>query len=258
MIGGHPGREVTAALMMRQFFWPNMLADVRRFVRNCDNCQGKAIWRERRQGFLKPLPIPLRIWSEISIDFIDKLPISNGYTTLLVITDRLSKGVILEPCKSMTAEYVAELFVRCFYRHHGLPRAIVSDRGTQFTGELWKRVCQLLSIVRRLSTAFHPETDGSTERMNQNVESYIRSYVDYFQEKWAFLTGPAELAINNHDATAIGTSPFFIMHGYHVDPINIEEELRTVDPRTPKEKGEAIVRKLASVTDWAKASMATA
>jgi hypothetical protein len=141
MIRGHLGREVTAALMMRQFFWPNMLVDVRRFVRNCDNCQGKAVWRERQQGFLKPLPILLRIWSEISIDFVDKLPISNGCMTLLVITDRLSKGVILEPCRSMTAEYVIELFVRCFYRHHGLLRAIVSDRGTQFTGELWKRVC---------------------------------------------------------------------------------------------------------------------
>lgn len=90
------------------------------------------------------------------------------------------------------------------------------------------------------------------------MEGYIRSYVDYFQEKWAFLTGPAELAINNHDTTAIGTSPFFMMHGYYVDPVYIEEELRTVDPRTPKEKGEAIVRKLASVADWAKASIAIA
>ena len=70
------------------------------------------------------------------MDFVDKLPLSNGCTTLLVITDRLSKGVILEPCESITVEYVVELFVRCFYRYYGLPRAIVSDRGAQFTGEL--------------------------------------------------------------------------------------------------------------------------
>jgi hypothetical protein len=257
-IAGHPGREMTAALLMRQFFWPGMLTDVRRFVRNCDNCGGKQIWRERRQGFLKPLPVPLRMWSEISIDFIDKLPLSNGCTTLMVITDRLSKGVILEPCVRITAEYVAEMFVRCFYRHHGLPIAIVSDRGTQFTGDLWKRVCELLRIVRRLSTAFHPETDGSTERANQGVEGYIRSYVDYFQERWAFLTAPAELAINNHDASATSVSPFFMSHGYHVEPVVLDEELRTTEPRTPTEKGEAIVRKLAEVTEWAQASMATA
>jgi hypothetical protein len=198
------------------------------------------------------------MWSEISIDFIDKLPLSNGCTTLMVITDRLSKGVILEPCVRITAEYVAEMFVRCFYRHHGLPIAIVSDRGTQFTGDLWKRVCELLRIVRRLSTAFHPETDGSTERANQGVEGYIRSYVDYFQERWAFLTAPAELAINNHDASATSVSPFFMSHGYHVEPVVLDEELRTTEPRTPTEKGEAIVRKLAEVTEWAQASMATA
>jgi len=258
MIGGHPGRETTSALMMRQFFWPNMLTDIRRFVRNCDNCQGKQVWRDRRRGFLKPLPVPLRIWSEISMDFIDKLPLSNGCTTLLVITDRLSKGVILEPCESMTTKYVAELFVRCFYRHHGLPTAIVSDRGSQFTSDLWKRVCEMLSIVRRLSTSFHPETDGSTERMNQNVEGYLRSYVDYFQTEWAFLTGPAELAINNHDATATGVSPFFMMHGYHVEPIQVQDQLRTKDERSPKARGEMIVRKLADVADWAKTSMAVA
>ena len=258
MIGGHPGREVTAALLSRQFFWPHMLADVRRFVRNCDNCAGKQVWRNRKQGFLKPLPIPSRMWAEVSIDFIDKLPLSNGCTTLMVITDRLSKGVILEPCERITAEYTAELFVRCFYRHHGLPKAIVSDRGTQFTGELWKRVCELLSIVRRLSTAFHPETDGSTERMNQNVEGYIRSYVDYFQERWAFLTGPAELAINNHDSASIGTSPFFMSHGYHVDPVELDTGEPTDTTQTPKERGESVVRKLKEVWDWAKASMAVA
>jgi RNase H-like domain found in reverse transcriptase/Integrase zinc binding domain/Chromo (CHRromatin Organisation MOdifier) domain len=259
IIAGHPGREVTSALLMRQFFWPGMLADVRQFVRNCDNCRSKQVWRERRQGFLKPLPIPTRMWSEISIDFIDKLPISNNCTSLMVITDRLGKGVILEPCEQITAPYVAELFIRCFYWHHGLPRAIVSDRGTQFTGGLWKRVCQLLGIVRRLSTSFHPETDGSTERMNQNVESFVRSYIDRTQEKWAWLMAPAELAINNHDAASTGVSPFFLGHGYHIEPIIIQEELHPGEgKRSPVAQGEAIVKKLQDAVEWAQAAMAVA
>jgi len=116
------------------------------------------------------------------MDFITELPLSQGYTDLLVITDRLGKGVILEPCSSLIIEAVAETFIRVFYRYHGLLKAIISDRGPQFTGALWARVCQLLKIVRRLSTAFSPETDGSTERMNQNVEAFVRTYVDYAQE----------------------------------------------------------------------------
>ena len=130
IISGHPGREATAALMARRFFWPNMLQDIRRFIRNCDTCGRNKAWRERRQGFLKPLPIPDRVWQEISVDFVVDLPKSEGCTNMMVITDRLGKGAIIEPCASIEAEALAETFIRCYYRHHGLPTAIVSDRGT--------------------------------------------------------------------------------------------------------------------------------
>ena len=178
MLTGHPGREGTAAVLSRQFFWPNMLRDVRRFVRNCDVCRRMKAWRDRRQGFLKPLPIPDRLWREISVDFVTELPQSDGCTNLIVITDRLGKGVILEPMRTIEAKDVARIFLRTFYRQHGLPAAIVSDRGPQFVGTLWKRVYQLLKIVRRLSTVYHPETDRATERMNQTIETYLRTFVN--------------------------------------------------------------------------------
>jgi hypothetical protein len=259
VMSGHPGRVVTAQILSRQFFWPKMLEEVRRFVRNCDPCHSNHAWRDRKNGFLKPLPVPCQIWKDISIDFIDKLPLSRGCTTLMVITDRLGKGVILEPCHKATAEYVAEKFVRCFYRHHGPPDTIVSDRGPQFTGILWTRVCKLLSITRRLSTAFHPETDGATERMNQNVEAYVRSFANYAQDDWADLMPFAELAINNHDSSTTGVSPFFLMHGYHVEPVQIGPAPCTNNRRiSPVQKGELIVRKLAQAREWAQASMAVA
>ena len=113
-----------------------MLQDVRRFVRNCDVCGRAKAWRDRRQGFLKLLPIPSRMWRDISVDFVDKLPESNKYINLVVITDRFSKGVMLEPLRITTAEDVACIFLRNFYRRHGLPSSIVSDRGTQFVGAL--------------------------------------------------------------------------------------------------------------------------
>ena len=127
---GHPGREITAALLARQFFWPNMLSDVRRFVRNCDIYGQSKMWREPKQGFLKPMPILDRVWSEISMDFIIDLPLNDGCTNLMVITDRLSKRVILSVYSDITAETVAKIFIRDFYRLHKLPKTIISDRET--------------------------------------------------------------------------------------------------------------------------------
>ena len=94
--------------------------------------------------------------------------------------------------------------------------------------------------------------------MNQNVEGYIRSYVDYFQEYWAFLTGLVELAINNHDSASISISPFFIYHGYYIDPVELDTREPIGTTQTLKEKGKSIVQKLREVWDWAKASMAMA
>jgi hypothetical protein len=256
---GHPGREGLLSLLARQFFWPGMAGDVRQFVRNCDGCKGNKAWRERRSGFLKPLPIPSRIWQEISIDFITDLPKSHGCTNLMVITDRLSKGVILEPCSDIRAETVAKKFIQVFYRHHGIPRAIVSDRGVQFVGQLWKRVCTLLQITRRLSTAYHPETDGSTERMNQTVEAYIRIFTNYDQDNWVDLLSYAELAINNRDATATKVSPFFLMHGYHVEPVTFtDDEPTATTTQSPIQQADSIIYKLKQATDWAQAAMAVA
>jgi Integrase zinc binding domain/Chromo (CHRromatin Organisation MOdifier) domain len=256
---GHPGREGTAQILSRQYFWPQMSQDVRRFVRNCDTCGRNKAWRDIRQGFLKPLPVPNRIWSEISIDFIVDLPESNGCTNMVVITDRLGKGTICNGLKDITAETVARWFVQTFYRRHFLPTAIVSDRGTQFTGHLWARICSLLGIVRRLSTAFHPETDGSTERMNQTIETYLRMFVNYAQDNWEELLPLAELAINNRTATATKVSPFFLEHGYHAEPLDIQHNLSYKDdPKSPIQKADAIVQKMKDVREWAQSAMATA
>jgi hypothetical protein len=256
---GHPGRENTAQILSRQYFWPQMSQDVRRFVRNCDACGRNKSWRDVRQGFLKPLPVPSRIWSEISIDFIVDLPLSNGCTNLVVVTDRLGKGTICDGLPDITAETLARWFVRTFYRKHYLPKAIVSDRGTQFTGHFWARVCKLLGIVRRLSTAFHPETDGSTERMNQTVETYLRMFVDYAQDDWEELLPLAELAINNRPAAATKVSPFFLEHGYHAEPLDIQHDISDEGTAlSPIQKADAIVRKLKDVQEWAQSAMATA
>jgi hypothetical protein len=258
-LGGHPGREGTIALMVRQFHWPKMMSYIRRFVRNCDTCSRNKAWRDKYRGFLKPLPIPSQIWREISIDFIIKLPLNNSCINLMIITNRLNKGVILEGLKEITAEAVAECFVRCFYRYHGFPKAIVSDRGVQFVGDMWTRVCRLLRVVRRISTAFHPETDGSTERMNQQVETYLRAFISYAQDDWEFLLAMAQLSINNREAASTGVSPFFLTHGYNMDVVQLEGELQSyVVTESPTQKADNLVRRLRDASQWAQAAMATA
>jgi hypothetical protein len=253
---GHPGHNALYAILARQFFWPQMASDVRQFCRNCDKCGANRVWRERRQGVLKPLPIPERKWREISMDFVVGLPLSLGCKHMLVIVDRLGKGVIIEPVEKLDPEYMARRFIKVFYAYHGLPSAIVSDRGTQFVNEFWERLCGLLKIKRRLSTAWHPETDGSTERMNETIESYLRYFVNYTQDDWAFLCPVAMLALNNRDAASTGISPFFLDHGYCVEPLDLEEELHVKNPKTPAQRAEAIVAKLKGALELAHSAMA--
>lgn len=254
---GHPEQNATYMILSRQWFWPGASTDVRRFLRNCGVCGRSTIWREAKHGLLKPLLIPQRIWAEISVDFITGFPAAEGNkeTNCLVITDRLTKSVILVGMGSITADALAEVFLVHFYMHHGLPTAITSDRGTQFVSEFWRRVCERLQIQRRLSTAFHPQSDGSTERANQEVERILREFTCYTQEDWIKLLPVAAVAINNRDAASTGVSPFFFTHGYHVDPINAESERTGKESSGPREAGEALVDRLRSATEWAQASI---
>jgi hypothetical protein len=129
VLTGHPGRNTLYVLVARNFYWPDMSKDIRRFVNNCDRCGANNIWRDRRHGLLKPLPIPGRQWREIAIDFVTKLPTSGNCEDLMVIGDRLGKGVVLVPCEKTDSETVAQLLITHFIGHHGIPSAIASDRG---------------------------------------------------------------------------------------------------------------------------------
>ncbi|KAM4068184.1 integrase core domain-containing protein [Hirsutella rhossiliensis] len=167
---GHPGRKSQL---------------VRRYVANCDTCGREHIWRQSK-GFLKPLPIPDRPRSHLSMDFITDLPPTGPSKAryLWVIVDRLTKAVTLEVMDNMEAEQCANRFLQCHYRFHGMPRSIVSDRGSNWLSRFWKRFCRLAGVTQKLSTAYHPQTDGGPERMNQEIEAYLRAYVSYVQDDW--------------------------------------------------------------------------
>jgi len=262
VLTGHPGRSAMYAILARRVYWPGISEDVRRFVRNCDKCSANNVWRDRRQGLLKPLPIPDRKWRYIAIDFIEALPASNGCENIMVIVDRLGKGVIPIPCEKVDTYTVAQKLIQSFIGYHGIPASIISDRGTQFVNGMWKRFCELLKIKRQLSTAYHAETDGQTERMNATIELFLRSFCDHTQSNWASLLPMAQLAICSRDAASTGISPFFLDHGYHVEPFQLEEDveinLSAPDLGTMHERGERIAAKLKGALDIATTELAVA
>ncbi|KAI0999435.1 hypothetical protein K3495_g8762 [Podosphaera aphanis] len=147
----------------------------------------------------------------------------------------------------MSVQACAERFLQCFYRFHGFPRAITSDRCNNWVEDFWRRLYDRPGIKQRRSTVFHPETDRAIERANQEVQAYLRAFVTYSQKDWSDLLPAAQLAINNRDSS-LGYSPFFLNHGYHVSPINmaiteIENEL-TGPKSTKARQADVFVRKI--------------
>ena len=219
-VAGHQGAAGTYATISRTFFWHGMLQQVKQFIRNCHICSRIKPSREGSQGLIRPLPIATERWRHLSLDFIVELPLSkdwfgNEFRAVLVVVDRMTKQVHLIPCSDMSSRNTAYLFYKECFRLHGLPNSIVSDRGSQFTSELWRWLCKLLQIDHRLSTAFHPQTDGQTERMNARLEQYLRAYVNFAQDDWVRLLPSAEFAMNNQDSHTTGVSPFLAVYGQH-------------------------------------------
>jgi len=193
-----------------------MRKDVDRFVRNCHVCRRTKSIRHAPYGVLKPLSVPERPWQHIFVDFVTGLPQSKGYDTLCVVVDRLTKQRHLIPCTTtITAEELGTLFCDWVFCYHGLPETIVSDRGPHFASRFWRHLCSCLKIDARLSTAFHPQTEGQTERVNAVVEQHLRAYVTYLEDDWVDYLFLAEFAGNNQVSDTTTMSLFFANCGFH-------------------------------------------
>ena len=215
-VAGHLGRAKTLELVSRQFFWPGIRRFVNRYVFNCPICKRAKPSRQEPYGHLLPLQIPERPWSSISMDFITGLPVSDGHNAILVVVDRFSKMSHFIPCSdTITAKDLSSLFLQNIFRLHGLPKDIVSDRGSVFNSKFWQDLLNQFNVKSNLSTAFHPQTDGQTERINSVLEQYLRIYVNYQQDNWSSLLPFAEFSYNNAEQASTKKSPFFSNYGYH-------------------------------------------
>jgi len=216
-IAGHLGVEKTGDLIFRNYYWPKMLDDIKIYVQTCDTCQKTKSSNKAPNGLLTPLEIPGQRWENISMDFIVDLPVtSSGHDAVVVFVDRLSKMVHLAPTKkTATAEDTAKIFFEVVFKHHGLPKDIVSDRDAKFISDFWKSLFVLLEVKLSMSTAYHPQSDGQTERTNRTFEQALRAYVSYKADDWHLYLTPLEFAINNAKQSSTGYSPFYLNYGYN-------------------------------------------
>lgn len=211
----HPGISRTLDFLQRRFWWPTAKKDVISLVRACPVCNRGKTSHLPPQGLLHPLPIPHRPWSHLSMDFITGLPPSHGNTVILVIVDRFSKAARFIPLPKLpSAKETADLITSHVFRVFGIPQDIVSDRGPQFTSRFWRSFCQSLGASISLSSGFHPESNGQTERINQSLETTLRCMVGHNPSSWSSYLLWAEYAHNTLRSSSTGLSPFECQFGF--------------------------------------------
>ncbi|MCQ7926324.1 hypothetical protein NP234_24385, partial [Salmonella enterica] len=201
--------------LRKSFWWQGMKRDVAKHVEKCLTCQQIKAEHQKPAGELQPLPIPEWKWEEIAMDFILGLPkTSRGYDSIWVVVDLLTKSAHFLPFKTtFTMEQLAELYVKEVVRLHGVPKTILSDRDSRFTSSFWRCVQQAMGTKLRFSTAFHPQTDGQTERLNQILEDMLRACTLEFKGSWCKHLPLAEFAYNNSFQATIGMPPYEALYG---------------------------------------------
>ncbi|KAF8761978.1 hypothetical protein RHS01_00172 [Rhizoctonia solani] len=230
-LAGHPGQQRTLELLSRNYWWPGMKSSAKEWVECCPTCQANCRVHAPVIA-LKPLEVPPFLFHTISYNFITVFPKSQGHDAILVVIDSFSKfGHFIPTSKKVTAKGLADLFITHVWKLHGLPVKTISDRGTTFTGKFLRALYQRLGVKPAFSSAYHPKSDGQTERVNQFIEFYLRSYVAADHLDWATWLPLAEYAYNNAKHAATGKTPFELVYGQNpvMNPSNIPANVPEAD-----------------------------
>lgn len=224
-MAGHSGVQVTYIRVRRLFVWPGMKEHVQKFVAACGVCQQAKVEHVRYPGLLQPLPVPEHSWQMVSLDFIEGLPRSANHNCILVVVDKLTKYAhFLALTHPFTAWSVAKAYLDNVYKLHGLPKYLISDRDRVFTSTLWKELFKGSGTQLCMSTAYHPQTDGQTERVNQCLEGYLRCFVNSSPGKWHSWLSLAEYWYNTTPHSALGCAPFEALYGHPPQQLGLTEK----------------------------------
>ncbi|GJP31953.1 hypothetical protein CLOM_g16451, partial [Closterium sp. NIES-68] len=217
LYAGHFGSNKTLTGIAKHYYWPHLAEDVHKFVTSCNTCQRMKSNKQKKAGLLQPLPVPEQPWQVVSLDFITGLPpTSSGHDAILVVIDKFSKmGHFIPTHTTARTEETAQLFVRYIISQHGIPTTLISDRDPKFTSKFWKELMSLLGTKLAMSSAYHPQTDGQTERLNQIVEQLLRAACKDEISKWDLHLPVLEFAYNNATHAATGQASFFLCYGRH-------------------------------------------
>jgi hypothetical protein len=215
---GHPGMLGTLEAVRRNYYWPGMTIFVNNYVKGCAKCQQFKINQKPAKPPLMPIegPNSTRPFAQCSMDLITDLPLSKGYDSIFVFVDHgLTKGVILTPCnKTINADGVADLLFDKVFTRFGRPDKIISDRGPQFVSRAFQECLRRLGTKSKLSTAYHPQTDGGTERVNQEVQAGLSIFCTLQPEIWAEHLSIVEFSYNSRNHAGRKQSPFELLYGY--------------------------------------------
>ena len=216
VLAGHLGQSKTYHLVRREFNWPNLREFVSDYVQSCNVCGRNKVRYHKPYGLLKQLPIPLRPWESILMDFIEQLSPSGGYTDILVVIDQLTKQALFIPTiRSLDATMLAELFIKHVFSKHGIPSHVTSGRGTEFVSKFFRSLANALDMRLHFTSGYHLEADSQTEHTNQTLEQFLRIYCNYQQSDWSRLLPLAEFVYNNMLSSTTDVFPFYANKGYH-------------------------------------------
>ena len=211
-LGMHQGTAKMYALMATRFYFPKMAERVRAYIESCEHCQRNKAYTRNTRGVPRPSDVPFRRFDVMALDIVSGFPATKtGFDAIVVFTDRLTKRVYIEPCtKTASARDLALIFFRTVFRSQGMPRVLLSDNGPQFTSAFWSEFFSLLQTDIRLTSSYHPQSNGQTERFNRTLIEALRSFVNARHDNWDQFLVHFEFAYNSTVNASTGFSPFIL------------------------------------------------